>query len=204
MMKLVFMRIRINNPLLIVLFFSLVLLGSCKKSKYAELVKRELDKNIVNDSLIFGLKLGDPQQRFFDICWQLNKDKVIRQGPKNDFVMYKLPTTEHDSVQNKITLLFYGIFNNKKVMTGLDMKFYYDAWSLWNESFHASELIPVVQDTLMSWYPGNDFIEVTLKKSNKKVYVKVDGNRQILIESPNDTREVDVRIDDLRFTKGLN
>ena len=56
----------------------------------------------------------------------------------------------------------------------------------------------------MTWYPGNEFIEVTLKKSNKQVFVKVDGNRQILIETPNDTREVDVRIDDLRFTKGIN
>ena len=89
-------------------------------------------------------------------------------------------------------------------MTGLDMKFYYDAWSLWNKSLHADQLVPVVQDSLMAWYPGNEFIEVTLKKSNKQVFVKVDGNRQILIETPNDTREVDVRIDDLRFTKGIN
>jgi len=186
------------------MFFTVLILQSCKKSEYAELVSRELDKNIVNDSLLFGLKLGDTKQQFFDICWQLNKDKVIRQGPKNDFVMYKLPTSNPDDVKNKITLLFYGIFNNEKTMTGLDMKFYYDAWSLWNKSLHAEQLIPVVQDSLMSWYPGNEFIPVTLKKSNKQVFVKVDGNRQILIEAPSDTREVDVRIDDLRFTKGIN
>ncbi len=198
------MNSRINFFIFIGFFSTLFIMQSCKKSEYAELVSRELDKNIVNDSLFFGLRLGESQQQFYDICWQLNKDKVIRQGPKNDFVMYKLPTSEQDSVKNKITLLFYGIFNNQKIMTGLDMKFYYDAWALWNKSLHAEQLIPVVQDSLMAWYPGNEFIPVTLKKSNKQVYVKVDGNRQILIEAPTDTREVDVRIDDLRFTKGLN
>ena len=86
------MNTKINFSILIGLFFTVLILQSCKKSEYAALVSRELDKNIVNDSLLFGLKLGDTKQQFFDICWQLNKDKVIRQGPKNDFVMYKLPT----------------------------------------------------------------------------------------------------------------
>ncbi|NNC69209.1 MAG: hypothetical protein HKN90_00105 [Flavobacteriaceae bacterium] len=178
-------------------------LNGCKKSEYAELVKTELDKELILDSLMFGMKLGDTRQRFFDICWQLNKDKKVKQGPRNNFVQYELPTKNKDDVENRITMLFYGIFDDNKIMTGLDMRFYYKGWSLWNQSLHSEKLLPVIKDTLMSWYPGNEFIPITLKKSKKDVLVKVDGNRQILIEPLVDTREIDVRIDDLRYVKSL-
>ena len=79
---LLYMSTKIRSNLFIGLFFGLLILGSCKKSAYTELVTEELDKNIVNDSLLFGLKLRAPKQDFFDTCWQLNKDKIIRQGPK--------------------------------------------------------------------------------------------------------------------------
>ena len=178
---------------------TLLLFTGCNESEYTKLVKREMSKNIVNDSIFFGMKIGDTRKTFYDTCWQLNKDGIIMQGPKNSFVQYDLPRKKNDSTSNIIRMLFYGIFDEDKIMTGMDMKFSYEAWALWNKSLQSDQLAIVLQDTLLSWFPGNEFIEVELDKVEGKTYVKVDGNRRIMIEPTKDNREVDVRIDDLRY-----
>ena len=175
------------------------ILASCSNSEYDKLIRTEMSKDIVKDTLLFGMRLGQTRQTFYDQCWQLNKDGLIRQGPRNNFVQYKLPVKKGDSTVQPITMLFYGIFNEDKIMTGMDMRFYYDGWSLWNESLHAKELVPVIKDSLKSWFPGNEFIVVPAKKSNGEIQVKVDGNRRIAIEPLKDNKEVDVRIDDLNY-----
>ncbi|MFP2995745.1 hypothetical protein ABN763_07525 [Spongiivirga sp. MCCC 1A20706] len=177
----------------------ILLISSCKQSEYSKLVKREIATERVNDSLFFGLKIGDSKQEFFDKCWKLNSQKLVKHGPSNNFVQYNLPSRKKDSANKKLTMLFYGIFNEEKTMTGLDLKFYYDSWALWNESAHSDKLLPVVKDSLLKWFPGNNFIKIPLKKGQEEVFVKVDGYRRILIESPVNNREVDARIDDLRF-----
>jgi len=177
----------------------LIMLASCSESKYSKLVKTEMDKNVVNDSLLFGMKFGDTRQDFYDQCWKLNNEKIITHGSSNEFVQYDLPLKEGESSIYAIRMLFYGIFDKEKIMRGMDMRFSYIAWSLWNESLHADKLIPIVKDSLQSWYPGNDFIQVITKKTKKKIFVKIDGNRRIIIEPLNNNKDVDVRIDDLRF-----
>ena len=178
----------------------LILLVSCSESEYAKLVKTEMAKNIVNDSLIFGMKFGETRQEFYDQCWKLNNQEIITHGPNNNFVQYYLPMKEGDSSIYAIRMLFYGIFDEEKIMRGMDMRFSYNAWSLWNESLHSDKLITVVKDTLQSWYPGNRFIGVTTKKTKKEIFVKVDGNRRIIIEPLTNNKDVDVRIDDLRYS----
>lgn len=197
MKKQVSILLKNSVKVLVVLF--LIMQVSCNKSEYAKLVNNEMAKNIVNDSLIFGMKFGQTRKLFYDQCWKLNNQKIINQGTSNNFVEYQLPMKESDSTKSPITLLFYGIFNKEKIMTGMDMKFHYVAWSLWNKSLQSDKLIPVVKDSLKSWFPGNDFIVVPAKKTKGEIHVKIDGNRRILIEPIADSRTVDVRIDDLRY-----
>lgn len=198
-MKKLFLKfIKMNIRVYVLLL--LILLVGCSESKYSKLVKTEMAKNIVNDSLVFEMKFGQTRQEFYDQCWKLNNKGIITHGPNNNFVQYYLPQKEGDSSINSIKMLFYGIFDKEKIMRGMDMRFSYNAWSLWNESTHSDKLITVVKDTLQSWYPGNGFIEVTMKRSKKDIFVKVDGNRRIIIEPLINTKDVDVRIDDLRYT----
>ena len=197
MKKQVSIFLKISFKVFVILLF--VLQISCKRSEYAELVKAETAKNIVNDSLVFGMKFGDTKQEFFDLCWKLNNQKIITHGPNNNFVQYDLPLKEGDSSIYATTMLFYGIFDEENIMRGMDMQFSYVAWSLWNNSLKADKLVPVVKDSLLAWFPGNDFIHVTPKKSDKEILVKVDGNRRIIIEPLKNDKDVDVRIDDLRF-----
>lgn len=193
MIKLHFTHLLRNSVILLfILFISL----GCSESEYSRLVKTEMDKDLVFDSLFLSMEFGITKQEFFDRCWKLNKEEIVKEGPLNNFVAYQIPNKIDKT--KKITMLFYGTFNKEKIMTGLDLKFYYEAWSLWNKSLHSDQLINVVSDSLKSWFPGNDFIKVTLKNEDE-VLVKVDGNRRILIESPTNTREINARIDDLRY-----
>lgn len=198
-MKKLFLKFIKMSIRVFILLFLIVLVG-CSESKYSKLIKTEMAKNIVNDSLLFDMKFGQTRQEFYDQCWKLNNQKIISHGPNNNFVQYYLPQKEGDSSIYSIRMLFYGIFDKEKIMRGMDMQFSYNAWSLWNESLHADKLIPIVKDTLQSWYPGNDFIEVKAKKTKGDIFVKVDGNRRIIIEPLMNNKDVDVRIDDLRYT----
>ncbi len=156
-------------------------------------------KGTVHDSLFLGMHLGQTKQEFFDKCWKLNKNEIVTNSANNNFVEYILSGPKGNHQNRPITMLFYGIFNKENTMTGMDLKFYYEAWSLWNESTHSDRLFQVVRDTLKSWYPGNDFIKVPLKNNQKELFVKVDGNRRITIKPLNDPKEVKVQIDDLRY-----
>lgn len=195
MMKdLVFMPIKA-----VLLCFILIVIYSCSETDYTKLVKSEMAKKTINDSLFLGMKFGITKQDFFDGCWELNNKRLISHSSSNNFVKYQLPIKENDSTAKIMNMLFYGIFNEDKVMTGMDLKFSYDAWALWNKSYHADVLLPAIKDSLLHWYPGNDFISVPLKKNQKEMLVKIDGNRRIIIEPVENNQEVNARIDDLRY-----
>ena len=188
------MRLKVGVSLFI--FFALIL-NSCQ-SDYTKLVKSEMAKNVQNDSIFYEMEFGQSRDKFYELCWKYNKQGKFIHGSSNSYVQVMLEPQDSSMITDRIQMLFYGKFNSDKIMTAMDIKFSYVAWAPWNKNLQAENLIPRVKDTLMKWYPGNEFITV------KDMQVKVDGNRQILIETPNDTREVDVRIDDLRFTKGIN
>ena len=198
MKKQVFRLLKISfNIFISILFISL---AGCSESKYAKLIKTETAKGIVHDSLFLGLKFGQTNQEFFAICLKLNQDKIVTNGGVKMSVKYLLPTKKGDDPRYATTMHFYGIFNKEKVMTGMDIQFSYNAWSLWNKSLQSYNLIHAVKDTLRSWYPGNDFLKVEMKKNNGNIFVKIDGNRRIIIKPLDDNETVKVLIDDLRTT----
>ncbi len=192
------LNLKITKRILLVVLFCITFIA-CKQSEYSELIKSEMSKNIVHDSLFFGMKFGQSKQEFFDKCWKLNSEGLVSHGPSNEFVKHDLPLKEGADLTQSIRMLFYGIFNEEKKMTGMKVQYSYNAWSLWNKSLQPEKLVPVVKDTIMKWFPGNDFIKVKINKNEKDLFVKVDGNRRIIIKPIDDNREVKVRIDDLRY-----
>jgi hypothetical protein len=94
--------------------------------------------------------------------------------------------------------LFYGIFNEDDVMTGLDMRFYFLGWAPWNDDLQSDNVLPIAMDKLMEWYPGNEFVLIENKKLPNKSFVKIDGNRQLIIHVM-DERYVRAQLIDLRY-----
>ena len=174
------------------LLLTFIGLSSCQ-SQYDQTVKKEMASGRSIETLKFNLAFGDTKKEFFTKCWELNKKGLIKQGPKNQYVAYELKKKGAPS----ITHLFYGIFNKEQKMVGLDMEFSYDGWSPWTPLLQSDKLLFVAMDTLKNWYPGNDFFLLKNKKLKTNTYVKIDGNRQIIIHTQGD-KDVKVTLEDLR------
>lgn len=180
-------------------FIFMVLMG-CSESKYTSMVKKELASGVIHDSLFLGLRLGQTRKDFFEICWNLNREKKVTHSEIFPFVKYPLPKKTTSDPEKDMTMLFYGDFDEgKTIMTGMKLQFYYDAWAIWNKTLQSDQLLLAVKDSLEKWYPGNDFIRVPLKKDSTELLVKVDGNRRITIKPLDDNRMVKAKIDDLRY-----
>ncbi|MFT6722804.1 MAG: hypothetical protein ACJA1V_000868 [Flavobacteriaceae bacterium] len=182
------------NNIYRIAFLLLIFMGlnSCQ-SQYDQTVKKEMASGRSIETLKFNLAFGDTKKEFFAKCWELNKKGLIKQGPKNQYVAYELKKKGAPS----ITHLFYGIFNEEQKMVGLDMEFSYDGWSPWTPLLQSDKLLFVAMDTLKNWYPGNDFFLLKNKKLKTNTYVKIDGNRQIIIHTQGD-KDVKVTLEDLR------
>ncbi|MCJ7465643.1 MAG: hypothetical protein MUO53_03000 [Maribacter sp.] len=174
-----------------------LMLFSCQ-SEYTKLVNLEAHKGLQQDSLLFGMSFGDTKKSFFDRCGELNKEKLVSQGPNNRSVQYLLSSKQDDENLTAINMLFYGNFDKNDTMVGMDLEFTYRAWSLWNKDYEAKKLLPVVKDSLMKWFHGNPFIPLKQETSDTELFVKVDGNRQITAYAKNN-KDVAVRIEDLKL-----
>lgn len=178
------------------ILWSILWFASCE-SEYTKTVNSEAQKGIAKDSLVLGMSFGDTRQSFYDQCWKLNNKGLVTQGPNNKSVQYLLNSNNADNNLTAINMLFYGNFNEYDFMTGMDMEFSYKAWSPWNDDMSSKKLLPVIKDTLMNWFPGNDFIPIKTDKVKLETHVKVDGNRQILVYAK-DVKDVVVKIENLK------
>jgi len=170
--------------------YIVLLISACKQeSTYHSLVKAELAKNVRNDSLFLGLAIGMSQVAFYDTCWALNKQGLTREGAMNTTVHYPFEELSH-----KGALDFFPIFSEGKVqsMTGHTM---YDGWSPWKKELWSEHLIEDTKNMFERWFPGNLFFPIK-SPGIGKAYVKIDGNRRIVLLYTNDQR-VEFLISDL-------
>lgn len=184
------------NGLLAVLL-CVLLFASCK-SEYDQYVKREMATEMFHDSLIFDMKLGMTKKDFYSICWDLNKTGVIVAGSGNEYARH-IERAENVSEGELLKQMdFFGTFDEDNVMHGMEMIYSYQAWAPWNARLQSDKLALELKEKFGKEYSGNPFIEIDLKKSEYKAFVKIDGNRQILIY-PKSVSDVTVLIEDLNY-----
>ena len=159
-------------------------LGCEKGSDYDQLIKRELASGVINDSLFLEFGFGDTQKEFYKNGWEQNKKGLISQGPRNMTVKYMMANNTPGN--SSIQMLFYPVFDQNQEVKTMNLTFSYSGWAPWNRRFCSDSLLVAVQDTLMSWYGGNEFIKVTMPNQNKELMVKVDGNRMISLAAEGD------------------
>lgn len=189
------------KKLIIGSFCLLVLVASSCKSDYEKAVAAELAKGEIYTELPMGLEMGMTKKTYYDVCWKLNKQKIIGAGPGNQYAEYKLlPNGETDSL-NTITMLFYGMFDEEQVMRGMDLITEYKNWAPWNEKFQSPALIKTLETHYMQTYSGNDFFKLKVNEE-LDAKVKIDGNRRITIY-PLSKQKVAVKIIDLRYEDSI-
>jgi len=176
-------------------FFALLLFfAGCVRSEYTKLVTEELEKGVRQDSLLFGIRLGDSQEDFFGKCYDLNQQQLITQGPSGSSVQYLFSDSSVHNQATRMRLLFYPTFDEKARIAEMKMEFSYQGWAPWNRALQSDSLQVKIMQMLELWYGGNEFIMVKLQGAD--VPVKVDGNRRILLDVK-DAQSVRVMVQDM-------
>ncbi len=145
----------------------------CSKSKYERMVETELAKEGKVDSLFLGLKFGMTMEEFFEHCWDLNKQGIITDGRGNTAAQYKLSELSHHAFMD-----FYPEFYEEKIYK-MPVEFRYNGWAPWNKHLSSDSLLMDVKQLMIKWY-GGEFLGMQ-KPDGSTFFVKVDGNRRILI-----------------------
>ena len=184
-----------NKGSLFSLLYILLFTTSCT-SEFDQWVREEMRSGELYNNLIFGMEIGQDKQFFFERCAELNKQKLITQG-KGRYAQYIMQPKDTLRVADRIEMQFYGIFKKEKI-SGMNMKFSYVGWAPWNEIYQPEVLIENLKDTLINWFPGNNFRKLDVEVSDTPAYVKVDGNRLIRMFIINEF-QVAVRIEDLKL-----
>jgi len=146
------------------------------RSPYERTLAAELASGERHDSLFLGIYLGMSAPDFYQQCWQLNRDSLVRQGPSNLSVQHLI-----EDFRDVTYMQFYPTFTRTDTPYIYEMPvlFEYQAWTPWNPEFHADSLLPEVLARLRQWY-GGDFMR--LEHPRKGVaYVKIDGNRRLTV-----------------------
>jgi hypothetical protein len=128
------------------------------------------------------------QKAFFGHCWKLNKQGLLKQGPENMTIEYKI-----DELNYPARMYFYPEFHKGQIYE-MPVTFQYEGWAPWNKKLSADSLQVDVLDLLKEWY-GEDFMKIDHPEKGP-AYVKVDGNRRISIFTTNDMK-VNVLFTDL-------
>ena len=178
----------------LILFLSvLVIIIGCQ-TDYQKMKQRELASGVRQDSLFLGLKFGMTKREFFAHCWELNAQKLVIHGGKNQTVEYNLKELEHPAKMN-----FYPNFHEGKIYE-MPVSFTYTGWSPWNKHLSSDSLLIDVVDLMENWYdPG--FLRLEHPKKGI-AYTKVDGNRRIILFAENE-RVVKAIITDLVIDEQL-
>jgi hypothetical protein len=173
--------------------FVVILVAGCKHSNntlrlYEREVNRERATGKRFDSLFMGIYMGMTSKQFYMHCWEMNKKGLFTDGNNNSAVLY---TLNHGELKHKANMNFYPAFYRDKI-DQMGVTFNYDGWAPWNKQLTADSLLADVLHLYKKWYAmGNPFIKIE-NKERRTIYVKVDGNRRIIIGKPDD---MNVRVD---------
>lgn len=157
-----------------------LILGGCTPGKkYEHRLEKELASGVRYDSLFMGISFGMTEDEFFDHCWKLNKENLVKQGTSNMSVEYETK----EELKHPATMNFYPVFGDGKIVE-MPVRFIYNGWAPWNKELSANKLALDVK----LWYEriyGKGFITVTHPMKGE-AYTKIDGNRRITIYNEND------------------
>ena len=164
-----------------------LMFGACNTgngfTEYQRLISKEKASGKRHDSIFFDIRLGMTNQEFFTYCWQMNSKGIFTDGHGNTTVLYKLSNNE---LKHPATMNFYPQMANN-VINKMEATFQYEGWAPWNKNMFADSLLQdVYQLYANKWYKGgNPFIKIEDAKRGH-LYVKVDGNRRIILAKKSD------------------
>lgn len=174
------------------------LLAGCFQSDYTKLVKSELASGIRMDSLVFGINFGDTRDEYFGKCFDLNKQRLVTQGPYGGTVEYRFTDSLFHDQPTPIRMLFIPVFDKDDIIIEMNLEFSYPSWAPWAEQYQSDKLKGKIVEKLRHDYKGNDFVMATI--NGNEFPIKLDGNRRMIVYIK-DEQNVVVKIQDILHPK---
>ena len=173
--------------------FFLVCAGCVEETSYEDILKQELSRGVVRDSLFYGLRFNMTWEEFYDHSFEMNQKEVFFQNGMNLEVQIKLK----EGFKHPVIFNFFPVSTNN-LINQVDGKFQYQNWAPFNDTFSARHLEKELACNMEKWYGGRTFIEIPHpKKYWKHALAKIDGNRQITLMRAFDDSYVEVKFEDL-------
>ena len=159
----------------------------------------EADMQSDVDSLFLGYWLGMPRDSFYEHSLALNRQGLVRQGPQNQNIQYRMDST----LAHAATMLFYPDFHEERIAR-MRVRFSYDAWAPWNTFLSSDSLLLDVVQLASIWY-GEGFealVSTGPYGASSTTFTKTDGNRRVSIGTLDDI-EVGMLITDQEAERHL-
>lgn len=174
-------------------FILLLMMGCTGKPSYDELVSRELARGVKVDSLFHGIYFNMTMESFYDHSYKMNQKGIFFQNDLNVEVVVHYD----EGYSHPVDFVFFpeGPFRSIQRMRGY-MK--YQKWSPFTKTLTAKKLQEEVRKNFETQYGGQKFIEIPHPKGFwPTAYVKVDGNRKILLYRSFDDQRVEMEFENL-------
>lgn len=160
---------------------------------YQELLKKESAKKDQVDSIFYGVSLKMSASDFYDHCNKMYKKGIFDGGYDMQVVvmldkLFKRP----------VKLMFYPSFD-KPFISKLKSHFSYKYANIFDKADRSGVLMKELIPLLMSWYGGNEFIEMPSDNPLKGPgYIKIDANRKLSVTESDNGTDVEAIYEDLK------
>jgi hypothetical protein len=171
----------------------LILVSACRNGAdtYSGLVEKELTSGKTANQLLMDIHFGMTKKEFFNYCWTMHNKGTFDDGANSTAVLYRIRGGQTPGqpgmpgqLKHAASMNFYPVFR-KDTIYKMWAQFAYDAWAPWNRNLFSDSLMLDVVRLYNQWYPGNDFLKLT-DEHRGTIYVKVDGNRRIIVGKKDD------------------
>ncbi|MDX1941830.1 MAG: hypothetical protein SFU99_14815 [Saprospiraceae bacterium] len=163
--------------LILFTFYGFIFISCDRRSDYQKLLDRELASGERHDTLFYGLSLGMTSKEFFEQCYNKNQEGLFFQSGAT--VEYKM----EKELPFPATMNFYPEFQDAKIIE-MPVTFSYESWAPWNKRASVDSLQVDLKNLFEKWY-GTGFIR-TEHPERGVAFVKIDGNRRIVIVKQDD------------------
>jgi hypothetical protein len=152
-----------------------------EKITLEEFVTSELAKEGRHDSLIYGIRFGMTNEEFRIFCTDMNRRKLFMPNQSGSAVRLVL----QEGFGAPVHFDFFPNFENSGKINKVKASLNYRDFSYYNKDYAIENLIIEAKNNFENGYGGNKFLEMPHdNKLLKYQYVKIDGNRKIVL-SPN-------------------
>lgn len=161
------------------IFISICLIAlTCEKERnYESWAKKELNSDVVNDSLFMGYYFGMSKDEFYDHSWKLNKKQLVTNGGSNMSIKKEL-----DALDYPATMLFFPEFKDNKIAKLL-VRYRYNGWAPWNKEMDAEHL----KEDIFDYYKKKFGIEFKkIEHDGQQKIISIRGNQEIEMTTEHD------------------